>query len=322
MTIQSKQAERSRLSGLWRKRATYTPGKTRRHREKQLRDQITLLWATVLISLIGGLLFVYLNWMQAGSAKAVSCEEYPQFCVPLVGGGTLDHDRTPPESDESRSLDGETVIPEKVVRGITNTWNMPFIGDPNAPIHFVVLEDFACSHCQEFHRNDLERFIKDYVLTGKATVQTDLLTGTGRSFSETATQAALCAGEQGAFWEMSDELFRLGSAMSYTNAFSASQILQSADDMGLDQDAMRRCINSGVYRPAITEYRIFAQDNGVTGTPTVLVSYGNDQWLPVPSRSYESLRSLTDKAWANLQPSEQSEPAATEEAAAATEEAE
>jgi protein-disulfide isomerase len=163
-----------------------------------------------------------------------------------------------------------------------------------------MVSDFACSHCQDFHRNDLKRFINDYVLTGKATLQLVMLSGTGGAFSDTATMGALCAGEQGAFWEMSDELFRLASAMAPEDAFRESQINKSANAMGLDGGKVLSCISSGRYASFLSNFRRFSNDHGITGTPTVLVSYGDGVWTAV-SRDYDTLKSLTEKANAQSQ---------------------
>ncbi|MBN1202447.1 MAG: thioredoxin domain-containing protein [Anaerolineae bacterium] len=296
MTTQTKHSEKqSGLNRFWRKRADFRAGKTKRQRQAQFQQQITVLSVVLLATVVAGGLTIYFNWQGAGSAQTVSCDTFPQYCVPLVGGLADESDKALNESPDARKLDSESQGAPGVVRGYTPD-GMPFIGDPDAPIHFAMVTDFACSHCQLYHQTDLQRFIDDYVLTGQATLYFAMLTGTGGAYSEIASQGALCAGEQGALWEMSDELFRLGNSMYYQDAFSIAQIRLSADDMGLDADELVDCVRSGRYRDELIAFRGFSNDNGITGTPTMLVSYGDsNEWAKV-QRTYDTLKELTEAA--------------------------
>jgi protein-disulfide isomerase len=278
----------------WRKRADFVPGKTRRQRQAQYKDQMNMLLLVLVASAVAAGLVVIINYQGAGSVKSVSCNNFPQYCVPFAGG-VEDGQYASLEAPESRELDGDLQVADGVVRGV---WNdlVPVVGDPKAPIHFVTFSDFACSHCQEFHRGDLERFVESYVLSGQATVGFVMLTGTGGGYSRLASQAALCAGEQGAFWEISSEFFRLGRAMGAANAFSLEQIKSTAEDMGLDSEKLVNCVASNRYGRFIDENLLFAQDVGVTGTPNVYVRYGDsDQWSRV-DRDYGTLANLTEEA--------------------------
>lgn len=289
----------------WGARATYAVGKTRRQRQTQHKNQMNILLMTLGGAFLAGLIVVYINYLGAGSTKSVNCEDYPEFCVPLAGGATG-------SASEFALVESETVrtiTPEEsngaegVVRGVGEN-NMPFIGNPDAPIHFAVMADYACSHCQDFHYNDLDHFIEDYVLTGKATVHVGLMTGTGGASSQTASQATMCAAEQGAFWEFQDEMYRLARSMYVTDAFSIGQLQDSADKMGIDSDELRSCIASGRYASTVDSWTTWALDRGVTGTPTVLVSYGDSgNWrrLQGAERSYENLAGLTENALASVQ---------------------
>lgn len=290
-------------SNLWRKRAQFRVGKTRKQRQAQYRQQVNALIVIVLVTVVSGGLVVYMNYREAGSTKTVSCDEFPEYCVPLAGGAGGNSALQANESATVRELDAESKGAPGVVRGF-NEDNVPFMGDPDAPIHFISVSDFACSHCQNYHQGDLKRFFNDYVLAGQATFGFVMTTGTGGAYSEIASQAALCAGEQGAFWEMTDEMFRLANSMGVTSAFSLQQIQQSADDMGLDSKEIVDCVNSSRYLSFLNSYRALAQDNGVTGTPTVLFRYaGTSEWnrLQGGQRSYDNIAALTEAANRNTQ---------------------
>ena len=273
------------------KGSPYAIGVTRGERRAQYRQQITVLVALLSATVIAGVIFILANWEGAGTAVTVSCESYPEFCVPLVDGAG-DATYAAFEAPESRTLDQPSQGVEGVVRGMTED-NVPFIGNPDAPIHFRTVSNFACPHCATYHSTDLEKFVQDYVLAGKATLGF-VIVG-----DQAAAQAALCAGEQGAFWEMSLELFRLASAYGPSTGFALPQIVNSANAMGLRTDSLAACIASQRYAPLLHEHQLFAQDNGVSGTPTLLVRFGDEgEWtrLEYSERGYENMASMTERA--------------------------
>ncbi len=276
----------------WGARAVFRPGKTRRQRQEQWRQQTTILGVILAVSVVASAVFIIANWQQVDGIKTVSCVAFPQFCVPLAGGST-----TMPalEASGARQIDAESSGVPGVVRGVDAN-GIPTIGDPSAPIHVVTVSDYACPHCQDYHDTDVPRFIEDYVLTGQATFGFVLTTGTGQFYSETASQAALCAGEQGAFWEMSAEMFRLARTRQLASAFSLDQIRDSAKEMGLDGDKLIECVASNRYASSLRQFRTFATDNGVNATPTVLVSYGDANRWTIVRRDYETLKQLTEAA--------------------------
>lgn len=276
----------------WGARAVFRPGKTRRQRQEQWRQQTTILGVILAVSVVASAVFIIANWQQVDEIKTVSCAAFPQFCVPLAGGSTA---MPALEASGARQIDAESSGVPGVVRGVDAN-GIPTIGDPSAPIHVVTVSDYACPHCQDYHDTDVPRFIEDYVLTGQATFGFVLTTGTGQFYSETASQAALCAGEQGAFWEMSEEMFRLARTRQLASAFSLDQIRDSAKEMGLDGDKLIECVASNRYASSLRQFRTFATDNGVNATPTVLVSYGDANRWTIVRRDYETLKQLTEAA--------------------------
>jgi protein-disulfide isomerase len=258
-----------------------------------------MLLLTMLVVVVGVGLLILFNWRGAtGGARPVSCADYPDYCVPFVGGLEGDADLALAEAPAARTLDEASRGAAGVVRGFSAD-GMPFIGDPNAPIHFRVVSDFSCGYCRTYHFDDLHQFVKDYVLPGQATLSVTILTGVGGQYSLTAMQAALCAAEQGAFWEMNDELFRLSQALSVQNAYTLATVERSARDMGLDAGDLTRCILSGRYDLLQRGHQAFATDQAVRGTPTLLVSYGDSgRWtrLEHAQRGYDSMAAMTRAA--------------------------
>ncbi len=281
------------------RRTQYPVGITRAERRAQYRRQITVLAVLVSVTVLFGTIFIIANWRSAGTAATVSCNAYPQYCVPPVDGAG-DSAYAAFEAPNSRALDLPSKGVDGVVRGMTAD-NVPFIGNPNAPIHFRTVSNYACGHCNTYHTAELERFIHDYVLKGKATLDFVIVTNTAGAMSTTnnAAQAALCAGEQGAFWEMSTELFRLARSYGTNAGFALPQIGFSADAMGLNAKTLFSCIDSQRYMPLLYDYQAFATDTGVSGTPTLLVRFGDDtEWtrLDHSERDYDYMASMTERA--------------------------
>ena len=225
--------------------------------------------------------------VSAQDAETTRCANYPAFCVPHVG-------RVPTmmTSQEWSSVgDGDPHL----VRGMTGE-GLFFLGNPAAPIHFLVFHSFTCSHCSGYYQIELIPFIEEYVLSGQAALHVGLLSFSMQPYSDNAVQAAFCAGEQGAFWEMQHELFLRGSRDGITTVFTPEAIQGIARDLGLDADRLRVCVEAGQYGFLMDQFKVSAQDLGVSATPTVLMRQGNSSAWQKVTRNYDNLAQLTLEA--------------------------
>ncbi|NDJ74653.1 MAG: thioredoxin domain-containing protein [Chloroflexi bacterium] len=246
---------------------------------------------------------------ETGASPALTCLDDSEYCVPYDGFGDLAADAIPVAfaNNETGSDSGETGDEAgNVVRGYVLTTVVddfghaataatPFLGNRDAPIQFAVISNFACSHCNGYHTGDLHRFITDYVLTGQAGLRYILMVTTGGGDNaRRAGMAAICAGEQGAFWEMTDELFLLARTQGMIAGFSMLQLSGAAAEMGLDGDALAACIESGAYEEAVaTDHLQLGRLMGATGTPSIASKTADmDTWVIV-SRDYETMEALT-----------------------------
>ncbi len=84
--------------------------------------------------------------------------------------------------------------------------------------------------------------------------------------AEGAAYAAACAGDQGKFWEMHDQLF------GHPNQLSRDGFLAFADELGLDRAAFEKCLSGSKHRGAIQEdIRTASVMLGVRGTPAYAI---------------------------------------------------
>jgi protein-disulfide isomerase len=85
-------------------------------------------------------------------------------------------------------------------------------------------------------------------------------------FARPAAEAAMCAEEQGKFWEFHDGIFALNGRLD------ASSFLAIGADLDLDPGALGECLEERRYEKFVQEDLLAGQAAGVTGTPAFFVN--------------------------------------------------
>ncbi len=89
--------------------------------------------------------------------------------------------------------------------------------------------------------------------------------------AQKAAEAAECAGEQGAYWEMHEALFF--QQEQWSGQATAVQIFKSmAGELGLDQASFDACLDGGTYVQRVRQDQLEGTAAGVSGTPGFLVN--------------------------------------------------
>jgi protein-disulfide isomerase len=172
----------------------------------------------------------------------------------------------------------ENATPLPVITITPRTFNVPVdgvhLGDPNAPVKVDVYEDFRCSACLYYTQNYEPEVITNYVDTGKVyyTYHTFLVidSNDGTDASYRAANAALCASEQGRFWDYHDILYAnqvSESASLYTDA----RLVTMAQDINLDMTAFNQCYQAKKYASEIQNDIAKGVSLNLSGTPSILV---------------------------------------------------
>ena len=86
-----------------------------------------------------------------------------------------------------------------------------------------------------------------------------------------AAEAAECAGDQDKFWEYHDLLYERWAGTN-VGAYSYNNLLGFAQILELDSDGFAACLNDRKYVDRVRGESEFADDNGITSTPWVLVN--------------------------------------------------
>jgi protein-disulfide isomerase len=121
------------------------------------------------------------------------------------------------------------------------------MGDPNAPVVIKEFSDFQCAFCRQFFLETEKPLLEQYVSTGKVYFIYRTLGSWLGPGSQYAAEAAYCAGDQDMFWEYHDALFNNQGRMG----FSPVNLIQLADDLGMDLNEFEACVKSYKYRDRV-----------------------------------------------------------------------
>lgn len=175
------------------------------------------------------------------------------------------------------------------------------LGDPNAKVKIEVYADFQCPACKEFtDAVENQLFQSTYISSGQVYFEfmnyPFIDSGSITKESHQSANAAMCANEQGRFWDYHDILFANQSGENQ-GAFTDKRLQVFAESLGLDMTAFNKCFSSNKYSADIeADYQkgIAAK---VDSTPTVFL---NGQVVsPGFIPTYDQLKSAIDAALAN-----------------------
>ena len=221
-------------------------------RDRRRREQIRNRIIVILVVVVGALLVTF------------------ALILPSINNATL-------AANATRTAANATPVPVITItpRVFTTKVDGVHLGDPNAPVKLDAYEDFRCSACLFFEQNVEPQIIQTYVETGKVYytyhfyIVIDGNDGTDASYR--SANAALCANEQGHFWDFHDTLYAnqiTESASLYTDA----RLVTMAENLKLDMTAFNQCYQAKKYASVINNDQAKGQSLGVSGTPTIFVN--------------------------------------------------
>jgi len=141
----------------------------------------------------------------------------------------------------------------------------PTNGSPSAPVTLVEISDYHCPFCRRHVQQTQPQIYADYVKTGKVRhVFVHYPIDQLHPDAYKSHEAAMCAADQGKFWEYHAKLFE-------APATTREQLVAKAGTAGLDVAAFRTCVESGKHAAEVRKSVDRYQSLGVTGTPMFLV---------------------------------------------------
>jgi protein-disulfide isomerase len=167
-----------------------------------------------------------------------------------------------------------TAAPTEDSLQLCNGAPCPAKGSPDAPVVVIEFSDYACNNCRDFNLFTAPILDREYVETGKIRYVSHVFALWPES--QPAAAAALCAEDQGKYWELHAQAF----AGFREDGFPIREdFLLWGQQAGLDAAAFQECVDSGrrVYDAQVASLE--GQRAGITGTPTFFVNgtllYGN-----------------------------------------------
>ena len=151
---------------------------------------------------------------------------------------------------------------------------IPFKGPADAPIRVVEFSDFLCPFCRnlasafaEFMPRSQGRiavFFKNYPLDQDCN---KTLTRPVHDGSCELALGAICAQEQGKFWQYHDRIFSQPPEKA-----SSEDVVKFATEAGLDGNVLRQCLSSAEARAKLDRDLEEGRRMEVNATPTVFVN--------------------------------------------------
>lgn len=138
------------------------------------------------------------------------------------------------------------------------------LGPADAPITIVEFSDYQCPYCRRWHEQVYEPLLAAY--PGKIRfVYRHLPLESIHPDAIPAAEAAMCAGEQDAFWQFHEKLFS-------SEPLGNQIYIQYAQDLGLDLNTFETCVTDRKYQQDVATDVSFAVDLGIRSTPTFFIN--------------------------------------------------
>lgn len=137
-------------------------------------------------------------------------------------------------------------------------------GSANAIVEIVEFSDFQCPFCKQV-TPALDGVVEKYGDKVKLVFRQFPLESIHEQAFK-AAESALCASDQGKFWEMHDLMFEEQKALS------VADLKDKAKRLGLEEAAFEECLDSAKYADQIREDLKDGASAGVTGTPSLFIN--------------------------------------------------
>lgn len=139
----------------------------------------------------------------------------------------------------------------------------PVRGAASAPVTIIEFSDYQCPFCGRVNPT-LEQVRKTYGDKVKIVFK-DFPLPT-HPLAPKAAEAAHCAGEQGKYWEMHDQMF------ANQRALEVPELKRHATGLGLDAAKFNQCLDSGKHAGLVTAGQAQGEKMGVNSTPTLYIN--------------------------------------------------
>lgn len=146
------------------------------------------------------------------------------------------------------------------------------LGDENAKVTVVEFTDYQCPFCARHSQSVLPSILKDYVETGKVRyVVREFPLKSIHPAAAKASEAALCAGDQGKYWEMHGRLF------ANPRALSMKDLMGHGKSLDLELEKFQQCLEGNKYAQRVEADLTEGAKAGVRGTPSFFLGLSDPE---------------------------------------------
>jgi protein-disulfide isomerase len=110
------------------------------------------------------------------------------------------------------------------------------------------------------------QIIEQYIKTGRARLIYRHLLQLGEG-SQVLAEASECAGAQGTFWEMREQIYQRQSEVYGATNFAAVEPL--VQELGLDADQFKQCLDQHQFQQQVLDDYAAAQRESVSSRPVI-----------------------------------------------------
>lgn len=142
-----------------------------------------------------------------------------------------------------------------------------FTGDTNAPIIVVEFTDYQCPFCRRHAKTTLPLLVEHYIKTGRVRYGvSEFPVESLHPNAPVLSEAALCARDQGKYWEMRDQLM-----LSDGKSVEPEELTGLARSIGMSIPEFEMCLSSQAHAERIRANLAQRNHAGITGTPFFLM---------------------------------------------------
>lgn len=144
-------------------------------------------------------------------------------------------------------------------------------GSAGAKVWMLMISDFQCPYCKDFHDKTARAIHREFVATGKlrfAYLHFPLVNTHPNALP--AAEASMCGGAQDKFWPFHDRLF--ADVANWAQLPDpVPQFVAMARNLKLDMTAFQKCLADDVMLPMIQNDTQRGSQAGARSTPTFII---------------------------------------------------
>ncbi len=143
------------------------------------------------------------------------------------------------------------------------TEGYPYKGNANASVTIVEFADYQCPHCRKVSF-ELKKLMQKYASKVKLVFRDFPINQSG--ISKRVAEGAVCADQQGVFWDYHDMAFELQSGLNDNSP------IEFADILGIDKMAFANCLDAPATKDKVAQSTAEGKDLQINATPTLYIN--------------------------------------------------